>query len=330
MDWFELRGVRMRGEVQTFDQATGLGAVLGDDGQRYLFGAEAVRFPQLLRSGDRVDFVPADGQATDVMMMGPAALNAQPQPMRGPGFDLGRVIQKTFTVIANRWKILLPASAILVGIPSVVAGFGQSTLLTSESFPSLLAMMVGGLLTWIGGILLQGTVVKVAVDSLHGKTSRFGDVLQVGVGKFLPLLGLAIIMGVSIGLGMILFLVPGLILAVLWAVAAPGVVVERRDIFQALQRSRDLTQGHRWSVFGLLIIYFVVSMIIGMAAGALSVAMGGTFSAIGSTPAIGMTVGPLTNIITGVVSSAGVAAMYHELRVAKDGSAAEDVASVFD
>lgn len=322
----------MRGEVQTFDQATGLGAILGDDGQRYLFGAEAVRFPQLLRSGDRVDFVPADGQATDVMMMGPAALNAQPQPqpMRGPGFDLGRVIQKTFTVIASRWKILLPASAILVGIPSVIAGFGQSTILTSASATSVLVMIAGGLLTGVGGIILQGVVVKVAVDGLHGKASRFSNALEVAAAKFLPLLGLAIVMGLSIGLGLIFFLVPGLILMVLWAVAAPSVVVEKRGIFEAMQRSRDLTRGHRWSVFGLMVIYFVVSMIIGMAAGALSIATGGTFSGMGASPAAGMIVGPITNIITGVVSSAGVAALYHELRVAKEGGVVEDVASVFD
>ncbi|MFW8695946.1 hypothetical protein ACOI9Y_35795, partial [Mesorhizobium japonicum] len=66
-------------------------------------------------------------------------------------------------------------------------------------------------------------------------------------------------------------------LTVLWSVSAPAVVAEKRGVFEAMQRSRDLTRGYRWHIFGLLVIYLVLSMIVGMLVGGVNLAAGGTF-----------------------------------------------------
>ncbi len=321
----------MRGEVLTFDEATGLGAIVGDDGARYLFTAPDVRSGLPLTARQRVEFqATEDRQARDVTVVDTAA---RPATSRHTGdFDLGRVIQHTFVAIARNAAVFFGAAIVLVGVPSTMMAFGQGSLLTgSEGFGyAFLLMAAGWILNLVGMFLLQGMVVKAAVNGFNGKATTFGDAFDAGVRMFLPLLGLAIVAGVGTLLGYILLIVPGLILSVLWSVAAPAVVVEKRGVFESLQRSRDLTRGYRWSVFGLIVIYAVLSSLIGLLIGGLSVATGGTLA--GETPSIWVNLlsGPVVNILSGVVASAGVAALYYELRSAKEGAGPEVLASVFD
>lgn len=323
----------MRGEVLTFDEATGLGFILGDDGARYSFTKEDVQPPSVLERSQRVDFIAEkDWRAQQIIAMRPPLItSATPGGVRGSGiFDLGRVIQRTFSAIQQNAAIFFGAAVILVGLPSILAAVGQSTMLSEDYGPGVLMMMGGAVLNFVGLYLLQGMVVKAAVNGFNGKKTAFGDAFNVGVQNFLPLLGLAIIASLGMMLGFVLLIVPGMILAVTWSVGSPAVVVEKRGVFASLQRSRELTKGYRWSVFGLLVIYVILSWIIGAAIGGLSLATGGTFT--GGTPnlTVNLITEPLVSILSGVVASAGVASLYYELRSAKEGVGSEELASIFD
>lgn len=323
----------MRGQVLTFDEVTGDGAILGDDGARYRFLAGDVQSPSSpLEVGQRVDFVAGeDRQAKEIFVMRAASpiRDAASTGGRRGAFDLGRVIQRTFTSISQNAAVFFGAAALLVGIPSVLAAYGQGDLLTTASGSSFLFVAFGSVLYLVGLYILQGVVVKAAVNGFNGKSTSFGDAFNVGIQMFLPLLGLGIVAGLGMGLGFIALIVPGVILTVLWSVAAPAVVVEKRGIMESLQRSRDLTRGYRWPVFGLLVIYIVLTWIVSGAVGGLNLALGGSFEA---SPNLGLNLiaTPIVNVLSGVVASAGVAALYYELRTAKEGAGPEDMASVFD
>lgn len=324
----------LRGEVLTFDEATGLGSIIGDDGARYSFTKDDVQSASFLERGQRVDFVATEDRRAQqiIAMRPPLVTSAMTSDGRGSGvFDLGRVIQRTFGTIKQNAAVFFGAAALLVGLPSILLALGQNSMLSDDySVSGVLLTMVGAVLNFVGLYLLQGMVVKAAVNSFNGKKTAFGDAFNVGVQAFLPLLGLAIVASVGMGLGLILLIVPGVILAVMWSVGAPVVVVERRGVTASLQRSRVLTKGYRWQVFGLIVIYVILSWIIGAAIGGLSLATGGTFS--GGTPnlAVSLITEPLVNILSGVVASAGVASLYYELRSAKEGVGSEELASIFD
>ncbi len=316
----------MRGEVLTFDQATGMGMINGDDGARYLFNVTQVRTSLPLTRGQKVDFEPgADFQATEVFVLqtsGPTSPAGQ--------FDLGRVIQRTFTTIRENAAIFFGTSAVMVGIPSVLMGIGQSTILAESNAIGFLMMVAGWVFYMVGVYMLQGMVMKAAINGFNGKTTSFSQAFDVGVKMFLPLLGLAIVASVGAGLASLLLIVPGVILSVMWSVAAPSVVVEKRGVFESLQRSRDLTRGYRWYVFGLMVIYVILSWIIGAAVGALSMATGGSFLDASPNLWVNTISSVLINILSAVVASAGVASLYYELRSIKEGAGPEALAAVFD
>lgn len=324
----------MRGEVLGIDEEGG-GSIIGDDGAKYVFEASAVRTPDPLTKGRRVDFVATDDRkAQDILTLAipapSAAASYRPAPTGG-GFDLGRVIGRTFSTIRANWVIYFAASALFVGIPSALTAFGQGSLVTREdSATATFSMLFGWVLSSIGTYVVQGMVVKATINGFNDKKTSFGSALSAGFQVFLPLLGLSIVAGLAIGLAYLLLIVPGVILTVMWSVAVPSVVVEKREIFNALQRSRDLTRGYRWHIFGLLVIYLVLAMIVGMLVGGVNLAASGAFSAGLPNVPLTMVTNALTNTLTTVVAAAGVAALYYELRMVKEGAGPEQLASVFD
>lgn len=79
----------------------------------------------------------------------------------------------------------------------------------------------------------------------------------------LPVVAAAqIIAGLGIGLGLIAFVLPGIILALRWAVVAQVAATERTDWLGALRRSRELTVGHYLHVLGVLAVTSVVDLVL--------------------------------------------------------------------
>ncbi|MGA0544036.1 YciC family protein [Brevundimonas sp. VNH65] len=324
----------MRGEVTTFDEQGGVGVIAGDDGTSYAFDAGSVRSALPLSAGQRVDFVGTGDRATEIIALAAAAVAPRPGqgPAAAPGgaFDLGRVIQRTFASIRTNWANFLIAAVLLVGVPSLIQTYGQSELAYNESATGLALTGIGWVLWIIGTYMLQGMVVKITVSGLNGAKTPLGAAFEMGARLFLPLLGLAIVVGVGTGLGFILLVVPGIILSVIWSASTGALVVENRGIFESLQRSRDLTRGYRWPIFGLIIIYVILSMVIGLLVGGVGAATGGGFMTGSPNVAVNMAATAITNILSGIVAGAGAASLYYELRSVKEGVGPEQLASVFD
>lgn len=82
---------------------------------------------------------------------------------------------------------------------------------------------------------------------------------------------------------------PGLYLATIWAVIAPAIVIERRSIFDAFGRSRQLVSGNGWPVFWTILVAYLIAIVASFALTAIadSIANGPlvriVFSAIAST-----------------------------------------------
>src|SRR5690554_5930167 len=63
----------MRGEILNYDDSVGSGLISGDDGVRYTFQRSALSQLRPVRAGMRVDFVPLNGTATEIMVVGGAS-----------------------------------------------------------------------------------------------------------------------------------------------------------------------------------------------------------------------------------------------------------------
>lgn len=96
----------------------------------------------------------------------------------------------------------------------------------------------------------------------HGADRKAGlaACLNVSGKRLLPLLAVLVCYSVAVMLGSLVFLIPGIMLAILWSVAMPVIVEERRGLFGAFGRSQNLTRGARWKLFGLFLLLLLMSL----------------------------------------------------------------------
>ncbi|HWT51919.1 MAG TPA: YciC family protein [Caulobacter sp.] len=256
----------------------------------------------------------------------------------GGTFDFGRVVQRTFRIIGDNISLFAVAALVLVVTPVFLAT--TLGLLGKSAVTFGVSSIVGGLLAAVGGFVLQGVIVHVAISKLNGRAVETGEAVGVGARFGLPLFGLAIVSTLGLILGFTLLFVPGLILCVMWSVAVPALVMEKRGVLASLQRSRDLTRGHRWSIFGLLMVWFVISIVVSMVVQAISGVTGASTTLAGAMAGsaapltAGVVMATLLSAISsglqGVIAAAGASSIYYELRTTKEGVAPDQLASVFD
>jgi uncharacterized membrane protein len=88
-----------------------------------------------------------------------------------------------------------------------------------------------------------------------------GAALRFALRRFGSLLFTSILVGLVIGVGLILCFVPGILFYVWYVFYAQVVVVESLSGSSAMNRSKSLTEGYRWRVFGLLVLFIVITYI---------------------------------------------------------------------
>jgi hypothetical protein len=114
--------------------------------------------------------------------------------------------------------------------------------------------------------------------------------------------------------------IPAIVLSVHWALLSQVVVAEG-DVKDPRERSEQLTAGHRWSIFGVMTLFWVASM------GLQSLANG----LVGNATSLGLTVLKVS-IPTGLVLSVSAvvySVVYYQLRSEKEGVDLEQLTSVF-
>jgi len=258
-------------------------------------------------------------------------------------FDFGRIVKNTFGAIQQNAATFIILALVLAGIPAVISTFGMvglfsrlSTLGGSAAPPPLASLGFSAALSGIGVFLnlftnaiLQASIIYGTAAYLNGRTASLGECLGAGLRWFLPLIGLIILMAIALFFGFIFFFVPGVLMAIAWIVAVPVLVVERTGVFAAFSRSADLTRGRRWAIFGFLFLYFIAFSVVQQVALNIVNAMSGAVNATAMV-ANQLPIGAAFGLITSVVASAGVAAIYYELRTTREGVGPEAFASVFD
>jgi hypothetical protein len=262
-------------------------------------------------------------------------------PSPSAKFDVSRVIQRTFASIGRNFGVFALLALLLAGVPAALTGglltlasqgatSGSSTANDNAVFATGasafgLVYIVAAVATYI----LRGAIIYGAVADLNGRRANFGDCFSTGLRHAGWLFLLAIVVTLAEVLGYLLLIVPGLMMLTAWIVAVPAQVVERTGVFGSMARSAELTRGHRWPIFGLVLIFLVGSGLVqGVVLGVLG-AVAATSANAGEIVSQ-MVLQPLVSTITGLVGAVGVASIYYELRSAREGIGPEALAAVFD
>ena len=171
-------------------------------------------------------------------------------------------------------------------------------------------------------ILYQGMVVKLVQDVQDGRRDNsVGDLVRSVEPVFWPLVAVSILFGLGVGIGFILFIIPGLFLLVIWSVVAPVTVLERPGVFRAFGRSRELVRGNGWNVFGVIVLVFLAVLVVSVAAGIAADSLGSAGRAL---------VQWIVNAALAPVTALSASVLYFALRPQGSGSFGPSPASTLN
>lgn len=245
-------------------------------------------------------------------------------------FRIGRVIDLALGCIRRNLPMFAALTLVLSGLPTAATylAFGGVPG-TTAGFELSWGLGVAWLLSLLGGALLQAAMIRMTVVDLNGGRPSFGDALGTAVQLVLPVIALTFIVIVAAAIGAMLLVVPGIMIYMMWSLAIPVLVEERAGIGGSLSRSRSLTKGARWklfgliaiAVFGVLLLQMLASFVVGIIGGA---AAGGT----GAVIAI-MGLNFIASLLFGMFFATTMAVAYVELRRTKEGVSVDQLAEVF-
>lgn len=256
------------------------------------------------------------------------------ESMQRPQFEIAGVFSATFGAIGRNIVPFGALALLFVTIPqALIALVGvEDGALTGSLGPvdGGLFKIVSGVAAAILGWILQAAVIHGTVDDLNGRKASLGASLTTAFRSLGPVFLITILMVIGLAIGFVLLVVPGFILMVMWCVTIPAQVVERRGVFGSFDRSRDLTRGSRWSIFGLFVLYVVLAWLAGIVLMAVGAAVSGGFAGAATIPVLQVVITPLLSGVSSLIGAVGAAAIYYELRVAREGIGPAALAAVFD
>jgi hypothetical protein len=186
----------------------------------------------------------------------------------------------------------------------------------------VVATFFGVFLMLILSVVSQAVIVYAAFQDMRGQPVRLGESIGIALERFVPIIILAIVSAILMGLGMAALIVPGVILFTMWFVATPVCVVEKLGPLASLKRSAQLTKGHRWKILGLMLLMVLISIVV---AGLTTV-----FIAVTAGPLVTAIAELLWNAVWYAFYAISVVVAYHDLRVVKEGIGIDQIAAVFD
>jgi hypothetical protein len=95
---------------------------------------------------------------------------------------------------------------------------------------------------------VAGAILAVLAARMDGRRIGFRAALRVGIGSWGPLFGARFVAGFLTLLGLILLIVPGVVLAVRYALIDPVVVLEGEGVHACRVRSAQLVKGRGWQI----------------------------------------------------------------------------------
>jgi hypothetical protein len=229
--------------------------------------------------------------------------------------DLGKIMSLTLRIVHENFGPLALIALLCVGLTE-----GLASLIAWQA-PS--TNTSGRMVAGVGQAMMQAAIMPRVVAGLNGAKIDFKQSMGQASGLLFPFLGINILAALGIGLGCLLLVVPGLILACGWSVATAARAVEGPGVHRALSRSMALTKGRRWGIFWLGLGYLAVVVMASILVNFLSAALVG--QRVTDLAAI-----PVLTAGASMLGAVGVACLYYELRRTKEGAAPDSVAAVFD
>ncbi|GAA5128116.1 DUF4339 domain-containing protein [Luteolibacter yonseiensis] len=165
----------------------------------------------------------------------------------------------------------------VLGAVDVAMGWGETTHQVydgSSGFTSNYYYQTGSPLNFLGNqvlaIFLSLGFTRITLNLVSGREFSIGMLFGEGQ-KLLPAIGATILYSLMVGLGLLLFIVPGIYLALRFGFYRAAIVDRNLGVLESLRYSSSLTTNNRLSLFvlSLLTIFIILAGMLALCVGLL-------------------------------------------------------------
>lgn len=244
-------------------------------------------------------------------------------------FSIGNVLATGFRIWTRNFLPFMVMTALIyspVIIWNVVAIQDE---MTAERLHHL-RMVTGysSLLYVFLNTLLSAALTYGVVMELQGKRASVGACVATGMARFFPALAAGLLGYLCATGALVLLIIPGIIVYCMFYVATQAAVLERPGVIGALKRSRELTAGHKWEIFGLVLILVLLSIALQLVVAAV---VGSLSTYATRENYVRHVVSSIVEqMIAGSLSAVMASVAYYFLRAEKEGTSAAELAAIFD
>jgi hypothetical protein len=216
-------------------------------------------------------------------------------------------------LLRRHFGLVLSIAVVCEGIPTAMDVYVDLTGGASQN-PGL--SLLDRLLTLVGSVLVTGATVRVVSEAYLGRTPLFGDAMRFAGSRFGTILGANIMSGFLTVLATLALVIPGIVVACGYSVAAEAAALESGSSSEALRRSWELTKGFRWKALGLGVVSIGLILVVYLGAGVLAGILGGVMGGLDVVLAV---IAACVSLLIYPVISCVFTVFYYDLRVRKEG-----------
>ncbi|MBI3251480.1 MAG: DUF975 family protein [Candidatus Andersenbacteria bacterium] len=135
-------------------------------------------------------------------------------------------------------------------LPQIVDGMGKGS--------------AAGLVTiasWLLAAWVQLGAVRILLALVDGKPVSFALLKQTDTRGYIAYLAASVLVGIMVGVGMIIFIIPGVIVALAVGMYGYRIVDAKAGVIDSIKQSAAITRGHRWQLFGLALMMVLLNIL---------------------------------------------------------------------
>ena len=227
--------------------------------------------------------------------------------------SIGEILDGALVLLRRHFTLVLGIAVVCEGIPTAMDVYIDLTGGGSQN-PGL--SLLDRLLTLVGSVLVTGATVRVVSEAYLGRTPLFGDAMRFAGSRFGTILGANIMSGFLTVLATLALVIPGIVVACGYSVAAEAAALESGSAGEALRRSWDLTKGFRWKALALGVVSIGLILVVYLGAGVLGGILGEVMGGLDTVLAV---FAACVSLLIYPVISCVFTLFYYDLRVRKEG-----------
>jgi hypothetical protein len=208
------------------------------------------------------------------------------QPEQGINRELtfGEIFSKTFDLFRRdfgKYFVLFAVVEVVINVLNALLShvFVIHTLPSSPTAQQVVSYFGAfaplALLTFVLTIVFfpiaQGSAIKMASEQVETGKTDLGAMVRFTASKLLSIWALSIIVGIIVVLGFIALIIPGIILAIMFALSFPVLLIEGKGVLDSMSRSRALVSNRWLKTFA---VFLVLAIIVGIASAIASLISG--------------------------------------------------------